>query len=50
MNRRLALVLVALLAAASLWFWRPWHTADAAPKYRLGAVERGALSDRKSVV
>ncbi len=48
MNRRFALVLVLLLVAASLWVWQPWRQTEAVPQYRLGKIERGALSSAVS--
>ena len=44
MKRWLGIALVAALAAAALWAWQPWQKADAKPQFRLGKVERGALS------
>ncbi|MDO9226886.1 MAG: efflux RND transporter periplasmic adaptor subunit [Pseudomonadota bacterium] len=44
MKRWLSLLLVVLAAAAMLWAWQPWNKAEARPQYRLGQVERGALS------
>lgn len=44
MKRGLAVFLVFLVAAVSLWIWQPWKAAEARPQYRLGQVERGALS------
>jgi HlyD family secretion protein len=43
--KRPLIALAALLAAAALAvFWQPWRTAVDTPAYRLGKVERGALS------
>jgi len=33
-----------VIAAVALFFWQPWQKSDATPQYRLGKVERGALS------
>ncbi|MDP2431373.1 MAG: efflux RND transporter periplasmic adaptor subunit [Pseudomonadota bacterium] len=44
MKRWLGLFLVFLVVAASLWAWQPWKKADIEPRFRLGKVERGALS------
>lgn len=44
MKRWLWLFLGFLAVAASLWAWQPWKRADVGPEFRLGKVERGALS------
>ncbi|MDP2834836.1 MAG: efflux RND transporter periplasmic adaptor subunit [Pseudomonadota bacterium] len=44
MKRWLGFFLVFLVVAASLWAWQPWKKADVGPQFRLGKVERGALS------
>jgi len=44
MKRALIALAVLLAAIVALWFWQPWKSADATAQYRLGKVERGALS------
>lgn len=44
MKRWLVIVATALAVVALLWAWRPWHKPDAAPRYRVAQIERGALS------
>ena len=44
MKRALIALAVLLVAAVALWFWQPWQSAEGKPVYRLGKVERGALS------
>jgi len=44
MKRWLGFSLVFLAVAALLWAWQPWKKADVGPPFRLGKVERGALS------
>jgi HlyD family secretion protein len=44
MKRPLIALAFLLAAAVALWFWHPWKPSESAPQYRLGKVERGALS------
>lgn len=44
MKRALIALAILLAAAIAAWFWQPWKAAEGAPAYRLGKVERGALS------
>ncbi|MDD5389416.1 MAG: efflux RND transporter periplasmic adaptor subunit [Gallionellaceae bacterium] len=44
MKRGLGFALVAALAGVAIWAWHPWKQADVGPQFRLGKVERGALS------
>ncbi|MBU1665481.1 MAG: biotin/lipoyl-binding protein, partial [Gammaproteobacteria bacterium] len=44
MKRWFGIALLAALAVAAVWAWHPWKQADAGPQFRLGKVERGALS------
>jgi HlyD family secretion protein len=43
-QRWLLTVSLLVIAAVALFFWQPWQKSDATPQYRLGKIERGALS------
>ncbi len=44
MKRALIAFAILVAAAVALWFWHPWQAANGVPAYRLGKIERGALS------